>query len=417
MTANRYNRALPKQEMARAGETGHASRALRGFVFMDITKNISPALTRTGDKELRSRVRLFGNLLGEVLREHAGEDILRAVESLRKGYIRLRKQEDDKLRARLTRITTDLGPNELTDIIRAFNLYFSLVNVAEEAFQHSERRKQLRRHDRLWRGSFTRTMEELHNEGIGPQQLQQLLDQTLYLPVFTAHPTEAKRRTHMYALRRIFLVSEKLDDTRLGMEERNEIKADIKQQIQVLWKTDEVRAHKPTVEDEIRNGLYFFRESLFKAVPKTYRYLENSIRSVYGTRDFGPVITVPGGLLRFGSWIGGDRDGNPFVKPETTALALRLHMREVLAMYLEKVIGLGRRLTHSSRLCPFSEEFLNSLADDERRFAEACSDFPKAYEHELYRRKLFIMAARLRLNLSAVDQRIENPDCDPGIHR
>ncbi|MBT8063358.1 MAG: phosphoenolpyruvate carboxylase, partial [Gammaproteobacteria bacterium] len=120
---------------------------------MDRSEDISPTLTRTGDKELRSRVRLFGNLLGEVLREHAGEDILRAVEALRKGYIRLRKEEDERLRARLTHITTRLGPDELTDVIRAFNLYFSLVNVAEEAFQHSERRKRLRKHDRLWRGS------------------------------------------------------------------------------------------------------------------------------------------------------------------------------------------------------------------------------------------------------------------------
>jgi phosphoenolpyruvate carboxylase len=381
---------------------------------MVITKDISPVLTPTGDKELRSRVRLFGNLLGEVLREHAGEDILRAVESLRKGYIRLRKQEDEKLRERLTRITTGLGPDELTDIIRAFNLYFSLVNVAEEAFQHSERRKQMRKHDRLWRGSFTRTLEDLHNEGIDPEQIQQLLNQTLYLPVFTAHPTEAIRRTVMYTLRRIFLISEKLDDTRLGVNERNEIRADIKQQIQVLWKTDEVRAHKPTVEDEIRSGLYFFRESLFEAVPKTYRYLEKAVRREYGSREFAPSVSVPGGLIRFGSWIGGDRDGNPFVKPHTTALALRLHMQEVLAMYLHRVNDLGRRLTHSSHLCSFTTGFTDSLSSDERRFAEACIDFPRAYENEPYRRKLHLMAYRLRLNLSAVDERLENPDCEPG---
>ncbi len=374
---------------------------------MELTEDISPALTRTGDKELRSRVRLFGNLLGEVLREHAGDHILRAVEDLRKGYIRLRKGEDERLRNRLDSVTSSLEADELTDVIRAFNLYFSLANVAEEAFQHSERRKQLRKHDRLWRGSFTRTLEELHSEGIGPQQMQTLLDQALYLPVFTAHPTEAKRRTVMYALRRIFLTSEKLDDTRLGMEERNEIRMEIKQQIQVLWKTDEVRAYKPAVEDEIRNGLYFFRESLFDAVPKTYRYLEKSVCSVYGSRGFAPGVKVPGGLIRFGSWIGGDRDGNPFVRPETTELALRLHMREVLAMYLEKVVALGRRLTHSSRLCKFTQEFTDSLAADEARFADACRDFPRAYEYELYRRKLFIMAYRLRLNLAVTDDRIE----------
>ena len=379
---------------------------------MAIATDISPALTQTGDKELRSRVRLFGNLLGEVLHEHAGEHILGAVEDLRKGYIRLRKGEDERLRQRLTHVITQLEPDELTDVIRAFNLYFSLANVAEEAFQHSARRKQLRRHDRLWRGSFIRTLEELRNEGINPEQLQTLLDQTHYLPVFTAHPTEAKRRTVMYTLRRIFLISEKLDDTRLGMEERNEIKAELKQQIQVMWKTDEVRAHKPSVEDEIRNGLYFFRNSLFEAVPKTYRYLEKSVRSVYGSRGFAPIVQVPGGMIRFGSWIGGDRDGNPFVKPATTALALRLHMREVLAMYLQRVQALGRRLTHSSRLCKYTAQFTDSLAADEARFTDACMDFPPAYEYELYRRKLYIMAYRLRLNLAATDERIEYPERD-----
>ncbi|MBT8117995.1 MAG: phosphoenolpyruvate carboxylase, partial [Gammaproteobacteria bacterium] len=244
--------------------------------------------------------------------------------------------------------------------------------------------------------------------------MQTLLDQALYLPVFTAHPTEAKRRTVMYALRRIFLISEKLDDTRLGMEERNEIRAELKQQIQVLWKTDEVRAYKPAVEDEIRNGLYFFRESLFDAVPKTYRYLEKSVRSVYGTRGFAPQVRVPGGLIRFGSWIGGDRDGNPYVRPETTELALRLHMREVVAMYLDKVVALGRRLTHSSHLCKFTQEFTDSLAADEARFTDACRDFPRAYEYELYRRKLFIMAYRLRLNLAAIDDRIGKADRTGG---
>ena len=107
------------------------------------------------------------------------------------------------------------------------------------------------------------------------------------MPVFTAHPTDAIRRTVLYALRRIFITSEQLDDRRLSREERDDIRHTIKQQIQVLWKTDEVRVNKPTVEDEIRNGLYFFRESLFEAVPETYRHLEKAIHRVYGTTSHG----------------------------------------------------------------------------------------------------------------------------------
>lgn len=380
---------------------------------MAMSKSTSPDFEQTGDKDLRSRVRLFGNLLGEVLREHAGEHILEAVESLRKGYIRLRREENPRLRARLTRDISSLDPDALTDVIRAFNLYFSLVNIAEEAFQHRQRRKLTRRHHGLdWIGSFQRTLQDFHASGIGPGQLQQLLDQTLYLPVFTAHPTEAIRRTVMASLRRIFVTSEKLDDLRLGREEREAVQQVLKQQIQVLWKTDEVRLHKPSVEDEIRNGLYFFRESLFAAVPKTYRYLEKAAEQVYGSIPVSRKVSIPGGLLRFGSWIGGDRDGNPFVRPATTALALRLHMREVLATYLEHISDLGYHLTHSAHLCAFSTAFLDSLERDETRFGEACRDFPEGYRHELYRRKLCTMRHRLHLNLADIDARIAQPDTD-----
>ncbi len=377
---------------------------------MTMTNKFAPEFEQAGDKDLRSRVRLFGNLLGEVLEEHAGPHILEAVESLRKGYIRLRREENPRLRARLTREISDLDPDALTDVIRAFNLYFSLVNIAEEAFQHRQRRKQARRYGLLWIGSFQRTLQDFRDSGIGPDQLQQLLDQTLYLPVFTAHPTEAIRRTVMASLRRLFVTSEKLDDLRLGREDREAVQQLLKQQIQVLWKTDEVRLHKPSVEDEIRNGLYFFRESLFAAIPKTYRYLEKAAQHIYGSNPTGKKLAVPGGLIRFGSWIGGDRDGNPFVKPATTALALRLHMREVLSTYIEHVADLGYRLTHSVHLCNFSGPFLGSLQQDESRFNEACRDFPEGYNHELYRRKLCIMSHRLRYNLADIDARIAQPD-------
>jgi phosphoenolpyruvate carboxylase len=377
---------------------------------MTITQSREVTLAR--DSILRSRVRLFGNLLGEVLREQAGEGILYAVEALRKGYIRLREAESDKLRTRLSRLIDQLTPNELTDVIRAFNLYFSLANIAEESFQHRQRRQLARKHEPLWYGSFSKTLQEFHDEGVDPQQIQTLLNHALYMPVFTAHPTEAIRRTIMYALRRVFITSEKLDDRRISRFEREEIRQEIKQQIQVLWKTDEVRVNKPTVEDEIRNGLYFFHESLFRAVPQTYRYLEKSIRRVYQTDAADPAITVPGGLIHFGSWIGGDRDGNPFVKPATTVLALRMQMREILTVYLQRIRRLSKRLTHSSMLYRFPDSFMDSVLADEQQFPEAIRDLPEDYVHEYYRHKLRIMSYRLTLNLSAVDARMQHPDTE-----
>jgi phosphoenolpyruvate carboxylase len=218
----------------------------------------------------------------------------------------------------------------------------------------------------------------------------------------------------MYALRRIFITSEQLSDRRISRDERDEIRQTIKQQIQVLWKTDEVRVNKPTVEDEIRNGLYFFRESLFDAIPETYRYLDKAIHRVYGDADHASesALTIPGGLIHFGSWIGGDRDGNPFVKPPTTTLALRMHMREVLITYLRRVEELSSRLTHSSTLCEFSTAFMDSLNADEQRFPDASQELSADYANEHYRRKLYIMRRRLKMNLTAVSERIEQPGTD-----
>ncbi|HKJ09268.1 MAG TPA: phosphoenolpyruvate carboxylase, partial [Gammaproteobacteria bacterium] len=293
------------------------------------------------DKELRARVRLFGNLLGNVLRDQAGGKVLAAVEALRKGYIRLRQEESPRLRLRLATMIERLEPDVLTHVVRAFNVYFSLVNIAEEAFQHRQRRRAIRTGGPLWRGSFDDTLREFNTEDMTREQLQSLLDQTCYVPVFTAHPTESKRRTIMEALRRIFVTSEQLYGARLNKEDREQVIDDLRTQIQILWKTDEVRIHRPRVRDEIRNGLFYFRESLFTAVPATYRNMEKAITRIYGTGpDGASAVKVPS-MLRFGSWIGGDRDGNPNVKPETTVLALRLQMREALCEYLRRTEALG----------------------------------------------------------------------------
>ncbi len=368
---------------------------------------VQPAITPPPrDKELRSRVRLFGNLLGEVLATQAGPDVLAAVETLRKGYIRLRKEDNPALRARLAKKIDKLDPETLNHVVRAFNLYFSLVNIAEEAFQHKERRRHVRQGGPLWRGSFDHTLREFDSEGISDEQLQSLLDRTLYLPVFTAHPTESKRRAVMHTLRGIFLTAEKLDGPRMGKLEREQVIDDLRNQIQVLWKTDEVRVHKPTVEDEIRNGLFYFRECLFNAVPRVYRYLEQSIQRVYGRKT---DVRLPS-LLQFGSWIGGDRDGNPFVKPSTTEYALRQHMAEVLCEYLRRVEDLRSKLTHSSRLVELSPAFTESIERDLARWPGISGEHPNRYSHEPYRRKLFIIHNRLHHNLELTRARIEHPE-------
>ncbi len=373
--------------------------------------NESETMTRAvSDKQLRARVKLFGNLLGRILREQAGQRVFAAVEALRKGHISLRKDDNPRKRARLARLIETLDADTLTHVVRAFSIYFSLVNIAEEEYQHKERRRQVRTGGPLWTGSFDATLRALHADGLDAQQLQSLLDQLQYMPVITAHPTESKRRTIMEIVRRIFVITERLDDTRLRKHERAEIIAELETHIQILYKTDEVRAKRPQVRDEIRNGLYYFRESLFSAVPATYRNFERGIRRIYGSREDGaPAVDIPS-VLRFGSWIGGDRDGNPNVTPETTVMALRLQAREILGEYLRRVTELVHVLTHSSRLCQPSVPFLASLKRDEELYPSTLGNKPERYRREPYRRKLYIMRQRLAQNLALVEARLEAKD-------
>ena len=364
----------------------------------------------TGDKALRARVKLLGTLLGNILQEQEGRDVLAAVETLRKGYINLRKNDNQARRRRLARFIEGLSSESLVHIVRAFSTYFSLINLAEESYQHHQRRKQVRQvngNSTLWTGSFDTTLRELRNQGINPEQLQTLLDQLAYIPVITAHPTEAKRRTIMDAQRRIFLSNEELSDTRLTKQEKAELIEKLKSQIQILWKTDEVRVIRPRVKDEIGYGLAYFNECLFDAVPNTYRNFENAALRVCGTTTDGkPKITIPS-FLRFGSWIGGDRDGNPNVKPETTIMAVRLQSQTILLEYLARIPVLIKLLTHSDKLCTPTLALRDSLQRDEQFTEHAFTDKPERFTHEPYRRKLSIMRYRLERNIVALKNKLQ----------
>ena len=357
------------------------------------------------DKELRGRVKFFGQLLGKVLHAQIGGQVYKAVETLRRGFVVLHKQEDPKRRARLMRLIDRLNPEMLTHVVRAFSVFFSLANIAEELHHHRLRRRWVRAGGPLWRGSFDETLRWFHAQGVPAEDLQKLLDRLLYMPVFTAHPTEARRRTLMQGMRRIFLLGERLNDPRLGKEQTQEIADQLSGEIQILWKTDEMRPRRPEVRTEIRNGLYYFRESLFQAVPDTYRFIEKAARRIYGMGPDGrPLLSVPS-FLRFGSWIGGDRDGNPFVKPETTELAVRMQSEAILEEYLSRILALSKILTYSARLAQPSESLRASLRRDERFAREVFVINPTQFQSEPYRRKLYLMHFRLEQMLAQVSNR------------
>ncbi len=363
--------------------------------------------TTNSDAILRSQVRLFGNLLGEVLHDQAGPAVLDTVEALRQGFKELEDSGNSRLADKLTQLIDQTDANTLTGVVRAFSTYFVLANIAEEAHEHLLRRDQVHQGGPLWHGSFDATMREFKNQGISLKQLLKLLDRCVYSPVFTAHPTESKRRTVMDHMRQVFLKIGQLprsdaNGPLLSDEEIKRIEGQLKDRIQILWKTNEVRTDKPEVVDEIQNGLFYFDESLFDAIPQVYRYLEQAIRRVYKDELGDNSFELPT-LIRFGSWIGGDRDGNPNVKPATTRQAILLQSELVLQEYIKRVLRLRNELTQSSLLSEPYTELLRDLELDELSYGEqAYADKDDRFTHEPFRSKLTIMAYRLRQNLANV---------------
>lgn len=341
------------------------------------------------DRELRAQVRRAGALLGEVLQSQARSEVFDTVETLRQGFISLRDTDDDDRRAQLMSMIDSLSADTMTEVTRAFAIYFNLANLLEELHAHRTRRRLTADGPPQWPGSFNRTVADMAADGVTRDQLLAQLTELSFVPVFTAHPTEAKPRAVLDALRRIFEWFHELTFGNPDASRRTEIEARIRHNIQILWKTEEVRGSRPTVADEIRNGLYYFRTALFSSVPQIHRELEEAIENNYGEKaDVPPVVA-------FGTWLGGDRDGNPYVTARETRYALRLQSREILTEYLRRIDELSSQLSLSTRWCSPNEAFWSALEADEQRIAAHTGMRPERYAAEPYRRKLYLMRQRL----------------------
>jgi phosphoenolpyruvate carboxylase len=356
------------------------------------------------EKPLRTTTRLLKLLLSGVLKTQSDPRIAGIVEQLQRQFAALQRDGSAARRQQLLESLQALPPQQLTEVIRAFSMYFSLLTIAEESTNLHRRRREAEKNAHFWRGSFHDTVLTFKQSGVSLDQLQLLLNQLTYMPVMTAHPTEAKRRSVRGALRNIFLSHEKLDDPRVKGFFRQQVLEQLSAQIQLLWKTDEVRARGMGVVDEIEAGLYYFPLSLFEATAQVYRNFQRALLDVYG--DEAASIEVPN-FMHFGSWIGGDRDGNPNVTPETTVLALRLQSRAVLQEYSRRVKALAESLSYSYGLCQPTEAFLQGLQDDRERLGDAVVALERSCRQEPYRHKLTLMQYRLDMTLLAVEQRLK----------
>jgi phosphoenolpyruvate carboxylase len=356
------------------------------------------------DKPLRHSIRLLGSVLARVLKNQAGPEMAATVAQLQKSFSGLQRDGGALRRRALLSVLEPLQPEAASEVVRAFSLYFSLLNIAEESSSLHRRRQQVEKGGHYWPGSFHDTLLQLKQAGIGAEQLPALFEPLLYLPVMTAHPTEAKRRAVRTQLRHIFLTCEKLNTPQVRGYYRQAEMERLHSQIQALWKTDEVRSRSMGVLDEIEAGLFYFPLSLFQATAKLYRNLERAVADVYGEAA-ARQLRIPA-FLRFGSWIGGDRDGNPNVKPETTEQALRLQQQTVLREYIRRLDELRGEITHSYGLCRPSDAFLANLAADRAELGEAVVKFERHYQQEPYRHKLALMKYRMERTLARVERRL-----------
>ena len=329
----------------------------------------------TSDAPLRRDVRLLGDLLGRVMVEQEGEELLAQEEEIRRVSRRARETDDPAVRAELARAVGELDLERQTKILRAFTLFFQLANLAEQ--QHRvRRRRDVQRGDGVARESLRRGLRDgCEESGVDDEALAAAAEHVSLELVLTAHPTEATRRTILQAQARLGALLAALD-------EGEQIADRAAEEITVLWQTDEVRPQRPRVLDEIRHGLWFFEHSLLDAAEEL----------LHAYREALPGAPLP---LSFGSWIGGDMDGNPAAGPETIREALARGRALALARYREQARDLAAALGLTTSLVAVSDELAESIARDERELPEYAERIGDQNSDEPYRRKLSFMWWRL----------------------
>jgi len=354
---------------------------------------------------LRRDVRSLGTLLGTALREQAGDDLFAHVEALRQGTIRRRDAEargqDEEAAqhaAKSLELVHSLPAERAILLTRAFAFYFELINLAET--NHRKRRRtalQLSGEAAHQRGSLAGTLGAMKHVGIGPNEALEFLRRVMVVPVFTAHPTEVARRTVMFKRRRIGEFLAALDRIPVPSQDLARLEELVLAEITSLWQTDEVRSRRPTVYDEIKMGLDYYDVSIFETLPNLYREIAEALRAVYGL-EIEPHMLPQ--VLAFGSWIGGDRDGNPFVTPEVTRDAIRLARGHLLLYYQRRLDEIIDLLTTSAQQRPVSEELQKRLYSYivQVNTPEA-QIFGEQYEFEYYRRFVICVKARVHRTL------------------
>jgi phosphoenolpyruvate carboxylase len=349
---------------------------------------VSPAEKQLSEP-LSDDIGLIERLLGSVITEQHGEELL--------DLIRRLFQDTGEPCMLADRLPELRDPQVAQRLLRAFTVFFQLLNTAEQKEIVRVNRERLAKNPRSPRAESIRdAIRRLHDAGVSADEMQSLLNKVQIAPTLTAHPTEARRRAVLDKLQRIaVLLTEHADPAGLPRLDRplnspRRVTHDLHRVLTELWQTDELRATAISVDDEVRNGLYFFEHTILEVVP----WLHDDLREALGQLYPGHSFEIPA-FFQYRSWVGGDRDGNPNVTPEVSWRTLLTHKELALRHYLERVAVLRRDLTQSVRLVPVSEELRVSLEAD-AKLVRLPQEPRGRFQSEPYGLKLLYIQERLR---------------------
>jgi phosphoenolpyruvate carboxylase len=345
---------------------------------------------------LRRDISDLGHVLGDTLVEQEGPELLELEESIR-ALAKLRRKRDRRgpSASRMREIIQALTSRSAEHVARAFTHYFQLVNLAEQ-HHRARRRRDYARETKAQPGSLSFELRQLAQRTTRAQ-LDELLARASIELVFTAHPSEAQRRTVLDKHRRIAHLLTRRDRTELVPDERASLDEALRAQVTTLWQTDEIRSEKPRVGDEVKNTLFYLEEVLFPLVPVFYEVFEREAAAA-----FGEGVRIPSSVLRFGSWVGADMDGNPNVTPTVALDTAYAQAARVAGHYLAALDALGETLSQSTRRVEVAPELVASLERDALAMPALVAQLEEATKDEPYRRKLRYAHARLEATRQAI---------------
>ncbi|MCA9783366.1 MAG: phosphoenolpyruvate carboxylase [Candidatus Cloacimonetes bacterium] len=351
----------------------------------------------TADRALRSDVRLLGDLLGQVISDLGGPPLLARVEGARQ-LARDRRAGNDEAGQELQNRLAGLSPAAARELTRAFSSFFSLANLAEQVHRIRRRREQSLEGVPPQPGSLSAVLRELAGQGLVLSQIREILGQLEVMPVFTAHPTRAMRRTLLVKSQRMARSLQiRLDQPEPTPREAARIQAELRRQIELAWQTEEQPTARPTVADEVEYVLFHLIEVVYVILPGFYASLSRALEEAYGP---GAGADLPCPLIRFGTWVGGDMDGNPNVGAHTVRATLERQRQLILGRYRDELAELAEEFSQSEHRVSVSRAVHARVTAYRELLPERAGNLPRRSADMPYRLLLTLMQYRMEATMA-----------------